>query len=445
MKTFKEFMVIAEGISDMSDADFERWVESNRGRGTAAIEAARRRRAQKIKEKTVKTPGFSQRIKDFVDNLKNRPKKPSGGPTPQGQPFNPTGRPGSPGNSQTGYATNRGSGRQPPGGQPPGGQPPRVKPPTPEVKPPGRMGRMARGLGGFALRTGAFTAADIGADVAIDQIKNPTTRERVRGAKDLAMFAATPVLSSTLGIQGSSAPSGVRDVGPYRIVKRIDTSEPGSGFDRFLATGRNKAGFTYNDPNAEKIMAYRRDRVGSGKPEDKPFRVGAAKLGGQIVPVEYGSVAGQRKVGTQAQAASTRGVQQSRQVASKANVYGATKGSGIVGTGGPTTFNKAANTITTGGKTAQLPKTQILPGGRVGDLAYRGGKATYLARASVASRDTNVLSRLSRATGIGGQRERDAAASNRERQQAMQNTLRYRQQLGITGTGFSKPPTKPKK
>ena len=140
------------------------------------------------------------------------------------------------------------------------------------------------------------------------------------------------------------------------------------------------------------------------------------------------------------QARQRQAMQTSRQQASKANVYGATKGSGIVGTGKPTTFNQKANTITTSGKTVQLPKTQILPGGRVGDLAYRGGKATYLARASVASRDTNVLSRLSRATGIGGQRERDVAATNRERQQAMQNTMRYRQQLGITGTGVSKKP-----
>ena len=320
--------------------------------------------------------------------------------------------------------------------------PPAPKPPTPQAKPAGRVGPMASGLGGFALRTGALAAADIGADAAISQIKNPTTRANVQTAKDTAVFASTPVLSGTLGISGSSAPTGVRDVGAYRIQKRVDTSEPGSGFDRFLATGRNKAGFTYNDPNAEKIMAYKRDTVGSGKPEDKPFRIGAAKFGGQVVPVQWGSVAGQKKVGTQAQAASTRAVQQSRQVASKAGVYGATRGSGIVGTGRPTTFNTKANTITTGGKTVQLPKTQILPGGRVGDLAYRGGKATYLARPSIASRDTNVLSRLSRATGIGGQRERDVAAANRERQQAMQNTLRYRQQLGITGTGVSKPPKK---
>ena len=399
MKTFSQF--INEGVEDAQKA-WAAWLKSDAGK------------ASRINYKS--NEEASKAAKEFMKTYQSTGKPP-------------------------GWAS--GGGTPPPPSKPPTGTtPPPSKPPTPQAKPPGRMGRMARGLGGFALRTGALTAADIGADAAISQIKDPTTRSRVQGAKDVAIFASTPVLSGTLGIQGSSAPTGVRDVGAYRIQKRVDTSEPGSGFDRFLATGRNKTGFTYNDPNAEKIMAYKRDTAGSTKPEDKPFRVGAAKLGGQVVPVQWGSVAGQRKVGTQAQVASTRAVQQSRQVASKANVYGATRGSGIVGTGRPTTFNKAANTITTGGKTVQLPKTQILPGGRVGDLAYRGGKATYLARASVASRDTNVLSRLSRATGIGGQRERDIAATNRERQQAMQNTLRYRQQLGITGTGVSKPPKK---
>ena len=38
--------------------------------------------------------------------------------------------------------------------------------------------------------------------------------------------------------------------------------------------------------------------------------------------------------------------------------------------------------------------------------------------------------------------ERDIAAVNIERQQAMQNTLAYRKKLGITGTGVSKPPKK---
>lgn len=321
------------------------------------------------------------------------------------------------------------------------GQPP--EPPSPKSpKPSGRARQIAGAAGRFVARAGALTAADIAADAAISKIPNPRARETTQAVKDLAMFSSTPVLS-TLGLSGSSAPTGVRDVGPYRIQKRIDPGDPNSGFDKFLATGRNKSGYTYNDPNAEKIIAYRRDRVGSKSPEDKPIRVGAAKSGGQVIPVRWGSVAGERRVGTPAQSASAQAVQQSRRIASKANVYGATKGSGIVGTGGPTTFNQKANTVTTGGKTVQLPKTQVLPGGRVGDLAYKGGKATYLARPSIASRDTNLFSRISRATGIGGQRERDAAAANRERQQAMQNTLRYRQQLGITGTGVSKPPTKP--
>ena len=143
------------------------------------------------------------------------------------------------------------------------------------------------------------------------------------------------------------------------------------------------------------------------------------------------------------QVLSTMQTRSTRQQASKAGVYGATQGSAIVGTGGKTTFDTKKNTITTGGKTAALPKTKVLPGGAVGDLAYRNGKPVYLARASMAQRgNQSLLARLSRATGIGGQRQRDAAALAKERQTAMANTLRYRQQLGITGTGASINPNK---
>jgi len=165
-----------------------------------------------------------------------------------------------------------------------------------QVKPSNRLAKLAKGAGTYGLKIGAYTAADLAADAAISKIKNPNTRDTTQKLKDFAVFAATPVFSGTLGIDGSSAPMGKRDAGPYRIQKRIDT-DPESGYDKFLATGKNKKGYTYNDPKAEKIMAYRRDRIGSKKLEDKPFRVGAAKLGGQIVPVEYGSVAGEKKVG----------------------------------------------------------------------------------------------------------------------------------------------------
>ena len=142
----------------------------------------------------------------------------------------------------------------------------------------------------------------------------------------------------------------------------------------------------------------------------------------------------------------TRDTRAARHQSSKAGVYGATQGSAIVGTGGKTTFDTKKNTITTGGKTAALPKTKVLPGGAVGDLAYKGGKPVYLARGSMAQRgDQGLLARVSRATGIGGQRERDAAALNKERAQAMQNTLKYRKDLGITNTGVSKPPKPTKK
>ena len=139
---------------------------------------------------------------------------------------------------------------------------------------------------------------------------------------------------------------------------------------------------------------------------------------------------------------STMDTRSSRNVASKLGTYGATQGSAIVGTGGKTTFDTKNNKITTGGKTASLPSTQILPGGRVGDLAYRNGKPVYLARASVASRNNNLFARLSRATGIGGQRQRDAAAAQRERNQAISNTQKYRRDLGISGSGASYNPPK---
>ena len=322
--------------------------------------------------------------------------------------------------------TRRNPGKLPipnPPSTPPSSTPPRTSP--------NRIQRLGTG----ALRLGGITAADMAADTAISNIKDPTTRSNVQTVKDFATFASTPVIS-TLNIAGSSAPSGKRDVGPYSVTRRVDTSAPGSGFKEFLATGKGNSKYTYNDPS-EKIMAYRRDRVGSGRPEDRPFRVGAARLGGQIVPVQWGTVAGEKRVGTPAQAASTQATQQSREIASKAKIYGATKGSAITGTGGPTSINQQKGTITSGGRTAKLSSTQLVRDPKtgkqvVGDLAYRGGKPVYLARPSIASRDTNLFSRLSRATGIGGQRERDVAAAKREYRTALKNTQRFQSGMGLT-------------
>ena len=331
---------------------------------------------------------------------------------------------------KAGPGTRAGGSNQPIPGQP--------KAPSSTPKPTNRL----RNFGTGAAQLGAYIGVDMAADAAIGQIKDPKIRQNTQTAKDAALTASSlytnPITALAFGAAGpsSSAPTGTRDVGAYRIQRRIYTGDPDAGFDRFLATGSKDGKSTYNDPK-EKIVAYRRDRVGSGKLGDKPFRVGAAKLGGQVVPVEYGSVAGQKKVGTPAQAASTRAVQQSRQVASQAKTYGATKGSALTGLGGPSKVDTKAGTLTTKGKTVKLASTQLVRDPktgqqRVGDLAYKGGKATYIARASTASRDTGFLSNLSRATGIGGQRERDQAAAKKEYRTALKNTQSYTKGLGIT-------------
>lgn len=289
-----------------------------------------------------------------------------------------------------------------------GGEPSPSKPPKPSTpKPSGLAGSIGRGAMG-ALNVG-ITGYDI------------YTGTKERQAKGEPLATALPKEAGKAG-SGLLASTAAATAASRVLPKNPWINVPGS-----LAAGL--LGYAAGETAASSVIKKIEDPFGN---KEKMAKID------QTRSTQWN------------QARQRQAIQTSRQQASKANVYGATKGSGIVGTGRPTTFNKAANTITTGGKTVQLPKTQILPGGRVGDLAYRGGKATYLARASVASRDTvgksgigaYGLRQLSRATGIGGQRERDVAAANRERQQAMQNTLRYRQQLGITGTGVSKPPKK---
>jgi hypothetical protein len=140
----------------------------------------------------------------------------------------------------------------------------------------------------------------------------------------------------------------------------------------------------------------------------------------------------------------TSGVRSARQVAAKANTYGANKGSALTGLGGPTSVSQnkdGTGFMSTGSgsqrKTVQLAKTQLVKDPttgkqRVGDLAYKGGKAVYLARPSAASSDTNLMSRFSRWSGIGGQRAADAAAAKKDYRTALANTQTYQKKLGIT-------------
>ena len=142
------------------------------------------------------------------------------------------------------------------------------------------------------------------------------------------------------------------------------------------------------------------------------------------------------------QTVDTRGA---RQVAAKAGTYGAKQGSALTGIGGKTTTSKDAKGnafMTTGAgkqrQTVQLAKTQLVRDPktgqqRVGDLAFKGGKATYLARPSVASRDTSLGARVGRALNIGRySKAAETQAAKQEYRTALKNTQTYQKKLGIT-------------
>jgi hypothetical protein len=141
----------------------------------------------------------------------------------------------------------------------------------------------------------------------------------------------------------------------------------------------------------------------------------------------------------------TQATRDARQVASQAKTYGATKGSALTGLGGPTSVsqNKDGTGFMSTGvgpqrKTVQLAKTQLVRDPktgqqRVGDLAYKGGKAVYLARPSVSSRDTSLSANVGRALNLGRySKEAEQQAAKTEYRTALKNTQTYQKKLGIT-------------
>ena len=134
----------------------------------------------------------------------------------------------------------------------------------------------------------------------------------------------------------------------------------------------------------------------------------------------------------------------SRQVAAKAKTYGASQGSALTGLGGPAKVNKQAGTLTTKGKTVKLASTQLVRDPktgqqRVGDLAYKGGKAVYLARPSVASRNTGLAANIGRALNLGSfSKAAEQQAAKQEYRTELKNTQAYQRGLGISSANAKK-------
>ena len=127
-----------------------------------------------------------------------------------------------------------------------------------------------------------------------------------------------------------------------------------------------------------------------------------------------------------------------RDVRKVSTAYGTKQGSALTGLGGPAKVDTKAGTLTTKGKTVKLASTQLVRDPktgqqRVGDLAYKGGKAVYLARPSVASRDTSLSAKVGRALNLGRfSKEAEQQAAKTEYRTALKNTQSYTKGLGIS-------------
>jgi len=131
-------------------------------------------------------------------------------------------------------------------------------------------------------------------------------------------------------------------------------------------------------------------------------------------------------------AMSTDAARSGRQREAQQGTYGSKQGSAIVGTGAPMKVDTKANTITTNGRTVNLPKTKLLKSGQVGDLAYKNGKPVYLARADVSDRIAadDIGSKVQRFLGLGRYSQSELQkARDRERAQANANNLRYSREI----------------
>jgi len=113
-------------------------------------------------------------------------------------------------------------------------------------------------------------------------------------------------------------------------------------------------------------------------------------------------------------------------------------GGAIKGIGGKTTFDTKKNTITSGGKTAQLGKTSVVTNPKtgkqeVGNLAYKDGKAVYKRSdtKSLAQTSSNPLERIGRTMFAGAYKKSDAANAAAKLNQARQSDSARNKALGV--------------
>jgi hypothetical protein len=113
-------------------------------------------------------------------------------------------------------------------------------------------------------------------------------------------------------------------------------------------------------------------------------------------------------------------------------------GGAIKGVGGKTTFDTKKNTITSGGKTAQLGKTSVVTNPKtgkqeVGNLAYKNGQAVYKRSdtKSLAQTSSNPFERIGRTINPNAYKQSDAANAAKKLNQARQSDVARNKALGV--------------
>ena len=237
------------------------------------------------------------------------------------------------------------------------------------------------------------------------------SQEASAGVKAATTAAEKEVAKTATKTVGKGILKGLGKIaGPASAVIDVaDERSKGSGWLRSLAKGA--------------VVAAGGAAGGAGGSVAGPVGTVAGSVGGSIAAGKaFDTVAGANAVERKAIATANR----------KRQAGGALKG-----IGGKTTFDTKKNTITSGGKTAQLGKTSVVtgPGGKqeVGNLAYKDGKAVYKRSdtKSLAQTSSNPFERIGRTIAAGAYKDNDAKLAATKLATARASDATRNQKLGV--------------
>jgi hypothetical protein len=265
------------------------------------------------------------------------------------------------------------------------------------------------------------TPADLQKTLA-DRKAKRAAEEAAKAAKGGELALRPQGSSSTVKTATKTAGKGIlgKIAGPASAaldtaLSTADERSKGSGWARSLAKGATVA--------AGGLLGGTAGAIGGGGVLSAATGTAGALAGGAAAEKAFDVAAGAN-------------AKQRKQIAT-ANRK-SQSGGAIKGIGGPTSFDTKKNTITSGGKTAQLGKTSVVTNPKtgkqeVGNLAYKDGKAVYKRSdtKSLAQTSSNPLERIGRTMFAGAYKKSDAANAAAKLNQARQSDSARNKALGV--------------